>query len=59
MIGNIFCLNATILDDFTVEYNEYFIVFIAVQNQSRVNVMSNYSTSVVTITEDIMDCEFC
>ncbi|KAL5503337.1 hypothetical protein EMCRGX_G010266 [Ephydatia muelleri] len=55
VIGNIFCLNATILDDFTVEYDEYFIVFIAVQNQSRVNVISNYSTSVVTVTEDIMD----
>ena len=57
MIGDIFCLNATIFDDSAVEVDENFIVSIHTQGTNRVGVMSNYSASNVTIIEDAMDCK--
>lgn len=59
VIGDQYCLNATITDDNAVDNEEYFIVSFSVQdrNYTRAGVKSNYSSSLVTITEDTADCK--
>ncbi|KAL5503111.1 hypothetical protein EMCRGX_G010015 [Ephydatia muelleri] len=55
MIGDVFCLNVTILDDHAVDSDKYFIVSLTPQVSKHFGIMPNSSTSIVTITEDTSD----
>ena len=58
-IGDIFCFNATIIDDHVVGSNLYFIISLSVQGfDKHTGVVPYNSTSEVMIIEDTIDCEF-
>ena len=59
MIGDVFCLNVTILDDHAVDSDKYFIVSLTPQVSKHFGIMPNSSTSIVTITEDTSDRKHC